>query len=271
MPGAAAGVALDGVPETMLWTLYQRAVEARRPDTVLRDPEAVRLVERIDYPFQERFGSSFGQWQALRARCFDDAIRRYCAIHPACQVVALGAGLETQLWRVDDGQVRWLNVDLPEAVALRERLLPAVPRQRDLACSVLDERWLDEVDPSRGVLVTAQGLLMYLERTDAYRVLETGAARLRRGALVFDAVPAWLSARSRAGGLKRPGYTPPPWPWGVEADERQRLAAIPHVLDVRVLRPPRGRGPVHGALLPLLGRVPPARRRLLSVFALRIG
>jgi O-methyltransferase involved in polyketide biosynthesis len=43
------------VPETALWTLHRRAVEARRPDAILRDPLAVELVERIDHPFAERF------------------------------------------------------------------------------------------------------------------------------------------------------------------------------------------------------------------------
>ena len=38
---------LEGVPETLLWTLYHRALEARRPDAVLRDPMAVDLVDRI--------------------------------------------------------------------------------------------------------------------------------------------------------------------------------------------------------------------------------
>jgi O-methyltransferase involved in polyketide biosynthesis len=47
-------VELDRVPETLLWTLYHRATEARRPDAVLRDPLAVDLVERIEFPFEER-------------------------------------------------------------------------------------------------------------------------------------------------------------------------------------------------------------------------
>ena len=61
-------VELGGIPETLLWTLYHRALEAGRPDAVLSDPLAVGLVERIDYPFAERFGGgALAQWQALRA------------------------------------------------------------------------------------------------------------------------------------------------------------------------------------------------------------
>src|SRR4051812_8934643 len=103
----------------MLWTLWQRAVEAERPDTVLPDPLAADLVRRIDHPFAQRFGTAFGQWQALRARCFDEEIRRFQRSVPGGTVVALGEGLETQFWRVDDGLVRWVTVEVPEAVALR--------------------------------------------------------------------------------------------------------------------------------------------------------
>ena len=72
-------VELSGVPETALWTLYHRAVEACRPHAVLADPLAVELVERIEFPFAERFGAAthLSQWQALRARCFDNAVRRF--------------------------------------------------------------------------------------------------------------------------------------------------------------------------------------------------
>jgi O-methyltransferase involved in polyketide biosynthesis len=150
---------LQGVPETLLWTLYHRVVEARRPDAVLSDPIAVDLVDSIDYPFEERFGADVSvraQWQALRVRRFDEEIRAFLGKCPDGMVVALGEGLETQFWRVDNGSVRWLGVDLPEVVELRRQLLPAAPRQRSVACSVLDDRWLAEVDASRGLLITAR-------------------------------------------------------------------------------------------------------------------
>ena len=272
MPTEKVTVELDGVPETLLWTLYQRAVEARRADAVIRDPEAVALVDAIDYPFERSFGSSFGQWQALRARCFDEALLHFLDSHPEGTVVALGEGLETQFWRIDNGSVRWLSVDLPEAIALRDRLLPGSSRLRTVACSALDERWMEYVDGPRGVLVTAQGLLMYFDRAEVHRLIATCAERFPGDKLVFDAVPSWLAARSQRGELKRPGgYEPPPWRWGVDVDEERRLAELPTVSALRPLPPVRGRGALHGLVLPLLGRLPPVRRRLLSVYELSFG
>jgi O-methyltransferase involved in polyketide biosynthesis len=265
-------VDLGGVPETLLWTLYHRAVEARRPDGVLDDPKAVELVERIDYPFEERFGRGrLAQWQALRVRCFDREIRRFLAAHPDATVVALGEGLETQFWRVDNGRVRWVGVDLPETVALRARLLPDEPRRRSVACSALDERWMDEIDTSRGVLVTAQGLLMYFEPPDVHRLIAACAERFGGGALLFDAMPRWLGAASRRGGIQAGGgYRPPPWLWAIDAAEERRLAGLdPDIVELRALRLPRGRGVIHGFVLPLLSRVAAVRRRMLTVYEMR--
>ena len=266
---------LEDVPETLLWTLYHRALEARRADAVLDDPKAVELVEAIDYPFEERFGSGTGgqaQWQALRVRCFDLEVERFLAAHPDGTVVALGEGLETQFWRVDNGRVRWLTVDLPDAVGVRRRLLPGTPRNRVLARSALDPSWMAEVDASRGVLLTAQGVLMYFEYDEVRRLVAACAQRFPGGALLFDAIPCWLRDLGRSGKLRTPGsWQAPPWHWGINRRTANDLAtAHPHVTELRELRLPPGRGALLGSVVPRVSAVPSLRRRLpISVLLAR--
>lgn len=264
-----------GVAETLLWTLFHRAEEARRPDAVLRDPIAVDLVDGIDFPFAERFGEATparAQWQALRAKGFDRVARGFLAAHPGATVAALGEGLETQRWRVDDGHVRWVSVDLPEIIALRRRFLPEAPRTRLVECSVTDLAWLDAVDASTPVLVTAQGLLMYLAPAEVHALLGAIAQRIPRGTIVFDAVSRRLSKRSIRGGVGAPGeYQPPPWTWGIDGRERRAIAAIPGLSGLRRVPLPRGRGLAFGVAVPVLGRVPPLRDALLSIWRARIG
>src|SRR5579884_2770403 len=102
-------VDLTGVPETLLGNLGRRAAAARIG--ALRDPVAVEIVERLDYDFAD---SSRGvRLHAARVGTFDAAVRGFLSLHPAGTVVALGEGLETQFWRLDNGRVRWLTVDLP--------------------------------------------------------------------------------------------------------------------------------------------------------------
>ncbi|HET8756930.1 MAG TPA: class I SAM-dependent methyltransferase, partial [Solirubrobacteraceae bacterium] len=209
---------------------------ARRGDTVLPDPLAVALTETIDHPFAERFGETalLAQWQALRAKRFDIEIRRFLAAHPDGTVVALGEGLETQFWRVDNGRMRWLTVDVPETIELRDRLLGLADRQAAFAGSAFEAAWMDDVDPGNGVLVTAQGLFMYFDLTEVERLIAALRARFPGGWLLFDAVPKWQAARSRKP-RSDGGYRPPPWLWGMDRHRRRALGAAK-------LRLPRGRG-----------------------------
>ena len=122
------------------------------------------------------------------------------------------------------------------------------------------------------MLVTAQGLLMYLAPEEARGLVARCAERFGGGGLVFDVVPRWLVERSRRGLLKTStGYEPPPWSWGFDRDEEQRLRALPHVAGLQALRLPRGRGLLHGVVLPAAGRVGVLRRGLLSVLAVRFA
>lgn len=257
---------LEGVAETTLWTLYHRVLDARDPASALHDPKAVELIDAIRYPFAARFGS--GNWgqargTGVRARCFDAEVRRFLERHPDGTVVSLGEGLETQFWRVDNGRVRWLSVDLPQVAKLRRQLLPDDNRRTTLGCSVTDPRWMDEVAPERGVLILAQGVLMYLVPDEAHRLIADCAARFPGAQLVFDTPPRWFTARTVRGSWCYPtGYRPPPMTWGMDrAEERRLRAAHPNVAGVRGVRTPRGRGLLCGLLLPLCARTPVLRGR----------
>jgi O-methyltransferase involved in polyketide biosynthesis len=209
---------IGGVSETMLWALHNRATEARRPDAILIDPDSIRIHAAIDYDFTRHFGNPTGTL-AARAAAIDNALKHWIKLHPNGTVVSLGEGLETQVRRVDNGRVHWLSVDLPAAIRLREQFLPPTERRRHLAVSALDLRWMSEVEPSRGVFIVAQGLLMYLQPTQVRDLLTAIAERFPAADLVFDAVPRWFSRLTLLGLRQTPHYRLPPMPWGINRDE----------------------------------------------------
>ena len=226
---------LVDVPETMLFTLYNRAAEARRPDAFLRDSECLRIYDAIDYDFERNFGKPDTS-HPMRSRLFDDAIRPWMAANPGGTVVELGAGLETQFSRIDDGKVQWLCIDLPDTIAVRERFLPPTSRCRHVVSSALDRQWLDEIDASRGVFVSAQGLFMYFHQEQVRQLVVRLFARFPGVDLMFDTIPRWLSKKSLNRGFsKTPHYTAPPMPWGIGRNELGPLLRgwSPHVRDVR--------------------------------------
>lgn len=260
---------LTGVPETLLWPLYNRSCEARRADTMLRDAKAIELVDAIDYPFERHFGAP-EQFHVLRARGFDRQLGRYLKTYPDATVVALGEGLETQFWRVDNGSVRWLAVDLPETIELRRQLLPDSDRHRSLPCSALDLRWMNEVDPSRGVFVTAAGLLMYFEPSEVERLIAACAARFLGGYLMFDTIPRWFSEKTKKGFRKMADYEAPVMPWWLDVDGIPRLPALhQNIVEAREVDLGPGRGFLLGVLYPRLQSLPVLRNQRPALALLR--
>ncbi|MGW8782599.1 class I SAM-dependent methyltransferase [Streptomyces sp. NPDC055796] len=211
--GNCAHPPIKGVPETALLTLYLRAAEARKPGSLLPDPMALKILSQCDYPFQQRFGRPSKvttRILALRTLAFDEEVRRFLTQYPHGTVVSLGEGLDTQFWRVDNGQCRWLTVDLPEMTALRNSLLPRENRQQTMACSVLDPHWAScTADLGDPVLIVAQGLCMYLRPAEVTHLITLCARSFPGGTLVFDMVPRWCFSLSAWGMLRCGPFRPP--------------------------------------------------------------
>jgi O-methyltransferase involved in polyketide biosynthesis len=268
------GNILEGVSATTLWTLHNRGTEAKRSDGVIRDPWAVTLFDAISYDYG-KFGKP-NQSHALRAVAFDGATLDYLTTHPKASVVALAEGLQTSFWRLGrtglTDELTWYSVDLPPVMALREKLLPADDQIVPLAQSALDRSWMDRVDDSNGVFITAEGLLMYLEPEDALGLIRDCAARFPGGQMMFDTIPHWFSARTIKGLKLSDRYLTPPMPFALTADEGLALAdRIPGARAARDIALPPGRGFFKLAAWPPLDRVGFMRRIRPSIMLLEFG
>ncbi|MDX1892575.1 class I SAM-dependent methyltransferase [Mycolicibacterium sp. 050158] len=254
-------VTLSGVSETALLTLLVRAQEARRPDAIIDDPMAIRLVDAIAFDFA-KFGHTRRQDMALRALAFDTETRRYLIDHPAATVVALAEGLQTSFYRLAASDVgdrfRWLTVDLPPIIKIREQLLPASERVTMCAQSALDFNWMDRADTGEGVFITAEGLLMYLQPTDAMGLIAECARRFPGGRMMFDLPPAWFAGLARLGGLRTSlRYRVPPMPFSMSSSEAAKLVdVVPGIRAVHDVPYPPGRGRVLNALTWTMQRLP---------------
>lgn len=260
MSGKADGTALTGVSETALMTLLVRATEARRRDSLIDDPVAIKLVDSIDFDFA-KFGFTRRQDMAMRALLFDTYTRRYLVDHPSATVVALAEGLQTSFYRLDAAgvgdQFRWLTVDLPPIIELRERLLPHSDRVTTVAQSALDYGWMDRVDTSEGVFITAEGLLMYLQPDEALGLIGECAKRFPGGQMMFDLPPVLFASLVRRGFRASLRYRVPPMPFTLSPSDIANLVnTIPGIRAVHDLPMPRGRGKVLNAMMWTVQRIP---------------
>ena len=86
----------------------------------------------------------------MRSHYFDQACRDFLGRHPEGQVLNLGCGLDSRIYRVDPpAELPWFDLDYPEVMDLRERLYPPRAAYRALRHSVDDDGWLQGVPRER--------------------------------------------------------------------------------------------------------------------------
>lgn len=187
MDAPKRAVDLGPVQETLLIPLLARARETARARGLLRDPRAVEIVRALDYDFSKWEGGRSLKGAVLRARMFDRYVEDFLAAHPGGTVVEIGCGLDTRFERVDNGRVRWFDLDLPDTIALRRRFFDDGARRTMVAASVLDTAWMEPVRAAGGPwMFVAEAVLIYLDAPDARQAL-VGLARRFPGAwIAFD-------------------------------------------------------------------------------------
>ena len=214
---------LTGVPETTLWPLHNRASEAARPDGCIRDPKCLEIYRALDYDYDRSFGPADAS-HGVRSQLFDQKIAEFLQQHPNGAIVNLGEGLETERFRFEEpeyAQSLWLSVDLPEAIALRERFIQPDERHLHIPLSALDTAWFDAVPPDRPVFIAAQGLFMYFTEDEVGTLTKAMARRFPGALLMFDYLNTFLSRKTMSdkGWMKTKHYRTPPMPWGLDRDQ----------------------------------------------------
>ena len=182
------------VQETLIIPLYGRKVCSDRFPRLFNDPEAERICGMLDYDFEEkgkRMESGVGLFGALEVaqRQYDIAceVKDYLKAHPNAAVVNLGCGLDDTVRKCDNGTCRGYNIDMPDVIKVRNELLPAGERERNLAYDLNDDRWMNEIDVGEGVILFATGVFYYFKTEDVKKLFNKLADRFPGGTIVFDA------------------------------------------------------------------------------------
>ena len=190
---------LNGVAETLLLTLYIRALESQRPDALLKDDVAVALFKNPNYDFARfskiRIDEGDQLAVILRNREIDRQARDFMFHNPDAVVIHIGCGLDARFERVDNGLVEWFDLDLPEVIELRRRLIGGEgPRHRFLPYSAFDKTWLELLSTyrQRPFLFLAEGVFQYFEESQIKSLFLTLRDRFPGAELVCDAFSPYI-------------------------------------------------------------------------------
>lgn len=204
-------VDLTGAPQTMLATLYAKALDVDLPRPILNDRWAKEAVAGIDYDWtQTTITASRSPAVTTRSAHFDNWARQFLAVHPKATVLHLGCGLDSRYFRVAPGpEVQWFDIDYPEVAGLRDRLLPAGGTGYHVVpASVTDPGWMRDIPVGEPVLAIGEGLTMYLTEADGLDLFNRIVNHCGTGELQFDAFNSlgirsqWSNSVVRRSGAK---------------------------------------------------------------------
>ena len=176
-------------------------------------------MENIDYDFKAAFSRVPLQFTlncVIRAHHLDTALLTVIQKHPDATIVNIGAGLDTTFRRVDNGKIFWYDLDLPDSIELRRRLIPETDRNKFIAKSVFDTSWFKDIK-IRGskVFFMSAGVLVYLKESEIHRLFLEMIHKFSDSEIMFEIYSKkllWLRNHALARGqMKSELFSPMQW------------------------------------------------------------
>lgn len=180
---------LAGIPETMLITLWAKAIESQHKNPIIKDEKALELIQQIDYDFNKFKRSAFSQVGiATRAKLIDDETLAFINKHSQAIIIQIGAGLDTRFYRLGcPSHIVWYDIDVSMAMAYRSKLIAPQDNVHMLDFSMLDKEWVAYIqNKDLPILVIVEGVLMYFDESKVRQFFDLLCDNFNHLEVVFD-------------------------------------------------------------------------------------
>ena len=187
-------IRLSGVPETMLQTVYARAKESRGRGAI-HDAKAEEIIEKLDYDFSlADKDTAMHSGVIARTIVLDRLTKAWLGAHPGAVVVNIACRLDTRCYRMS-GYAHWYNLDLPETMAVREKLLPESGTISQIAMSAMED-WGSKISEQNvQVLIVIEGLTMYLNAKDVQQIFAVISSRFSQATIFVETMNPMIVKR----------------------------------------------------------------------------
>lgn len=182
---------LEGVEKTMLLTLFAKAQHSQEKNHKFYDRKAIEVISKIEYDFTIANKDKKMKMGVIgRTIVLDDMVSDYIKKHPHCTIINIASGMDTRFNRLDNGHVRWYNIDLEKSANFRLKYIEDSDRVKTLAYSAMDEKWANEIKIESGnVLIIIEGLTMYLQEKDVSDILKIIADNFMHCTVFMEIMP----------------------------------------------------------------------------------
>lgn len=181
----------QGIANTLFVPLAARIAVSKAFPDYFYDAAAVALEPLL--PCGAGRGASQYSDLASVARYWvmDRMAEAFFAAHPACNIVYLGAGLETafdRLHKKASGRaVNWYAVDLPEVIAARRAVLGERAGETLIGGDLFQMQWADGMETTLPTLLIAAGVFQYFHEAEIVAFLKRCGEKFPQGEVIFDA------------------------------------------------------------------------------------
>jgi methyltransferase (TIGR00027 family) len=187
---------LDAIAKTAYYCCGVRAADAEKAAPVCGDHLACRFMNDEANAVFDRFKRFRGPnaSNVARHRMIDDWLRERLRVTPDLQIVILGAGFDTRAFRLVGG--RWIELDQPPVIAIKEVELPAAEAPNPLLRIPIDfavDSLADKLAPWTGknpVVIVMEGVSMYLEPAELRLTLDMLVRTFPQHTLICDLMTA---------------------------------------------------------------------------------
>lgn len=178
----------EGVDDTLYIPLTARIYASKRFQDYFFDEKSLELESILpDNSIAEKSDEYTMLASVARYFNFDEMIQDYIDVHDECNIINLGAGLETCYFRVNRRNSIFYEMDLPHVIELRRELLGENENEFLISGDLFDMKWTDEIDTSLPSLITVSGVFQYFHEKEILDFISKLKNEFDDVELIFDA------------------------------------------------------------------------------------
>ena len=157
-------ITFGDIQETALIPLAIKASETARPNARIRDEKARAIIDAlgVDVSKYDPFLSHEGV--VARTIMFRNTLKDLLAKYPDAVCINLGCGFDDKFSQVDNGRLRWFDVDLPDQIAVRRKVFQDRDRCTMLDGDALDGAWTKALPKADMYIIIVEGVLEYFSK-----------------------------------------------------------------------------------------------------------
>ncbi len=193
-----------------------RACETVKINSRIKDEKAVAIVKQLKVDMTKYDKLVTHECVIARTIMFDEKVKELINEYPNAIVLNIGCGLDDRFTRVDDGKIKWYDIDLAEMIGLRKNFYQDNERRKMIVADILNDEWTNIVKKQEDdmVIVIAEGLLMYFDKEQNRKIIENLVTNFNRGYLVAELMKQSMMNEKKHDTVK---YTKATFGWGTDS------------------------------------------------------